>query len=142
MSVMETEIFEPDVPDADDGRQPAVRVRGLNHFFGYGEARSQVLFDNNLEIMPGEIVIMTGPSGSGKTTLLTLMGGLRTIQDGSIEILGREMRGRSGSELVEVRRGIGFIFQAHNLFESLTAYQTVKMSLELQKYSKRQMHER
>jgi putative ABC transport system ATP-binding protein len=45
-----------------------------------------VLFENHLEVLPGELVIMSGPSGSGKTTLLTLIGGLRTLQEGEIEI--------------------------------------------------------
>jgi putative ABC transport system ATP-binding protein len=121
---------------------PAVRVRGLKHFYGKGEARSQVLFDCNLEVMPGEIVIMTGPSGSGKTTLLTLMGGLRTIQEGSVEILGQEMHGLGEAELVAVRRRIGFIFQAHNLFESLTAHQTVFMALELHRHTREEMNQR
>ncbi|MGE3808723.1 MAG: ATP-binding cassette domain-containing protein, partial [Gemmataceae bacterium] len=66
-----------------------------------------------------------------KTTLLTLMGGLRTIQDGSVEVLEQELAGLSKGRMVELRRNIGFIFQAHNLFESLTAYQTVRMALEL-----------
>src|SRR5438874_3520336 len=110
---------------------PVLRVAGVNHFFGEGETRTQVLFDNTLEVMPGEIVIMTGPSGSGKTALLTLIGGLRTLQAGSIRVYGREMRGLGGAELVEARRGVGFIFQRHNLLESLTAYQNVKMALEL-----------
>ena len=43
--------------------QPLLRVRGVNHTFGTGEAKTQVLFDNNLEVMPGELVIMSGPSG-------------------------------------------------------------------------------
>jgi len=110
---------------------PAISARGVNHWFGEGEARNQVLFDNALEIMPGEIVIMTGPSGSGKTTLLTLIGGLRTLQDGSISVYGRELNGLGGSDLVEARRGVGFIFQRHNLLEALTAYQNVKIALEL-----------
>jgi putative ABC transport system ATP-binding protein len=118
-------------PPAPDTRTPAVDVRAVNHAFGEGEARNQVLFDNNLTIMPGEIVIMTGPSGSGKTTLLTLIGGLRTLQDGSIKVYGRELKGLAGANLVEARRGVGFIFQRHNLLESLTAYQNVKMALEL-----------
>src|SRR5207244_7803159 len=95
-----------------------------------------------LEVMPGEIVIMTGPSGSGKTTLLTLIGGLRTVQEGGIAVLGRELYGLSGRALMEVRRNIGFIFQAHNLFEALTAYQNVKMALELTASSRAAMHDR
>ncbi|MBI3468260.1 MAG: cyclic nucleotide-binding domain-containing protein, partial [Planctomycetes bacterium] len=58
-------------------------------------------------------------------------GTLRSVQEGSLKVLGRELRGLSGRELVEVRRNIGFIFQAHNLFESLTAVQNVRMALEL-----------
>ena len=81
--------------------------------------------------MPGEIVIMTGPSGSGKTTLLTLIGALRTLQEGSIRIYGRELMGLAGRDLVEMRRGVGFIFQRHNLLEALSAYQNVKLALEL-----------
>ncbi len=110
---------------------PVLRVRGVSHHYGAGDTRKQVLYDNHLEIMPGEIVIMTGPSGSGKTTLLTLIGALRTVQEGSMAVLGRELRGLSPSQLVEVRRGIGFIFQAHNLLDSLTAQQNVQMALEL-----------
>jgi putative ABC transport system ATP-binding protein len=112
-------------------REPAVRVRALNHFFGLAENRKQVLHDNNLDLMPGEIIIMTGPSGSGKTTLLTLIGALRSVQDGSIFALGRELGQLNPRELVEVRRGIGFIFQAHNLFDSLTARENVNMAIEL-----------
>jgi putative ABC transport system ATP-binding protein len=111
---------------------PAVRVQGLNHWYGDDpETSKQVLYDNNLEVTPGEIVIMTGPSGSGKTTLLSLLGALRTVQDGDVEVLGRPLTGLGADELVQVRRDIGFIFQAHNLFPSLTALQNVKMALEL-----------
>src|SRR5262249_28093220 len=110
---------------------PIIRTEDLNYAFGEGETRKQVLFDNNLEIMPGEIVIMTGPSGSGKTTLLTLIGALRTVQEGRLQVMGRELSHLKDKELVQVRRGIGFIFQAHNLFESLTALQNVKMALQL-----------
>lgn len=115
------------VPAAD----LAVRIRNLNYFFGKGELRKQVLYDINLDLPKGQIVIMTGPSGSGKTTLLTLIGALRSIYDGSLQVLNQELVGLSNSKLVEVRRNIGFIFQAHNLFESLTASQNVEMAVEL-----------
>lgn len=57
---------------------PVIDIHNLDHSFGQGELRKQVLFDINLEINRGEIVLMTGPSGSGKTTLLTLVSGLRS----------------------------------------------------------------
>src|SRR4051812_41293185 len=97
---------------AVDGAQPerAIRIRGLNHFYGRGETRKQVLFDNQFDAYEGQIVIMTGPSGSGKTTLLTLMGTLRSVQEGSLQVLGRELAGASPADLVQARRHIGFIF--------------------------------
>ncbi len=110
---------------------PTVRAEGVNFSYGEGDSRNQVLFGNGLEIAPGQLVVMTGPSGSGKTTLLTLIGALRSLQEGRIELLGNELSALPPRELVKVRRDIGFIFQLHNLFEALTAYENVKMALQL-----------
>jgi len=116
-----------------DGMQlpKTVDVSGLNHYFGDGELRKQALYNNSLDVRRGEIVIMTGPSGSGKTTLLTLIGTLRTVQEGSLRVLGHELNGATTDLIVRIRREMGFVFQAHNLFESLTAYQNVNMAAEL-----------
>jgi putative ABC transport system ATP-binding protein len=103
----------------------------LSHSFGEGEVRRGVLFDVSAEIRRGEIVIVTGPSGSGKTTLLTLIGALRSAQEGSLRVLGSELRGADEGTLARVRRRIGYVFQAHNLLDALTAQQNVQMSLEL-----------
>jgi putative ABC transport system ATP-binding protein len=110
----------------------AIFIRHLNHYYGQGSLKKQVLFDINLHIDRGEIIILTGPSGSGKTTLLTLMGCLRSVQDGSLNVLGQELRNASKEEMTLARRSIGYIFQAHNLLNFLTAYQNVEMALELQ----------
>ncbi|HEX4147497.1 MAG TPA: ATP-binding cassette domain-containing protein, partial [Pirellulales bacterium] len=111
--------------------QPAdygIEVAGLNHWYISGDTKHHALVDNNLQITRGEIVIMTGPSGSGKTTLLTLIGGLRTIQQGEIRLRVnpivapqgqselRQLARLSATDLVHLRRDIGFIFQTHNLF--------------------------
>jgi putative ABC transport system ATP-binding protein len=113
--------------------EPVVAVRNLCHAFGKGELRKPVLTNIDLDVYPGEIVIMRGPSGSGKTTLLTLIGGLRAVQDGSVQVFGQELYGASKRQLIEIRSSIGFIFQTHNLLESLTAKQNVGMSLRLHK---------
>ncbi len=110
-----------------------LEITNLNHYFGHSKLRTQTLFDINLTIKSGEIVIMTGPSGSGKTTLLTLIGGLRSVQEGSLKFNGQELLGASNEKLVQIRRQIGYIFQAHNLLDFLTAMQNVQMSLELQR---------
>lgn len=107
---------------------PIVAASGICHYFGEGESRTQVLFDNTLSVGAGQMLIMTGPSGSGKTTLLTLIGALRTVQEGALSILGRDVAGLDPAALSLIRREIGFIFQMHNLFESLTAIENVMMS--------------
>ena len=111
---------------------PAISIAQLNHYFGRGALRKQVLYDINLQIDRGEIIIMTGPSGSGKTTLLTLMGSLRSLHEGSLNILGTELFDASKEQMLLTRRNIGYIFQAHNLLGFLTAYQNVEMALEIQ----------
>jgi putative ABC transport system ATP-binding protein len=108
-----------------------VKISNLNFSFGEGSLKKQILFDVNLEIEKGEVVLMTGPSGSGKTTLLTLIGALRSPQEGSLQVLDTELSGADEKKMVLIRRNIGYIFQAHNLLKSLTARQNVMMSLEL-----------
>jgi putative ABC transport system ATP-binding protein len=111
--------------------RPAVRVENLNHFFGRGEARCQVLFGNAIEVEAGQFVVMTGPSGAGKTTLLTLIGALRSVQQGRIEVLGHDLACLGRRALASVRRSVGFIFQMHNLFDALSAYENVKLAMQL-----------
>lgn len=119
----------------------SIVVHQLNHYFGTGKLRKQALFDINLEIRAGEIVIMTGPSGSGKTTLLTLIGGLRSAQSGSLKVVGHELCNANEAQLVQARRNNGYIFQAHNLHGSLTALENVQMGLEVKgNLSKQQRH--
>lgn len=112
--------------------EPAISITHLNHYYGQASLRKQVLFDINLQIDRGEIIIMTGPSGSGKTTLLTLMGSLRSVQEGNLSILGQELLHASKEQMTLARRNIGYIFQAHNLLNFLTAYQNIEMALEIQ----------
>lgn len=114
---------------------PVISIAHLNHYYGQGNLQKQVLYDINLQIERGEIIIMTGPSGSGKTTLLTLMGSLRSLQAGSLKILGEELLNATKEQMILTRRHIGYIFQAHNLLNFLTVYQNVEMALELQDVS-------
>ncbi|HEY2380627.1 MAG TPA: ATP-binding cassette domain-containing protein [Terriglobia bacterium] len=122
--------------------EAVIRIQNLNHYYGSGSLRKQVLYDISLDIYPGEIVILTGPSGSGKTTLLTLCGALRSIEEGSVKVLGHELNGATPGELVAIRQNIGFIFQAHNLIDALTAVQNVQMSLGLDKLSQSEARKR
>lgn len=111
--------------------QNIIAIQRLNHFFGEGNLRNQILFDIDLDIQPKEFVILTGPSGSGKSTLLSLVGCLRSVQSGSLNVLGQELNGADNAQLTQVRRNFGYITQSSNLLHFLTAQQNVQMSLEL-----------
>ena len=111
--------------------ESVVAIQDLTHFFGRGALRKPVLQDISLTIDPGEVVILMGPSGCGKTTLLTLIGGLRSLQEGQLTVLGQVFRGMSQRRLRQVRNQIGFIFQDHHLLKCLSAQQNVMMSLKL-----------
>lgn len=124
-------ITQPLKPIFLDENQPVVNIHNLDHFFGTGSLKKQILFQINLTLREGEVVILKGPSGSGKTTLLTLMGGLRSAQSGSLKVFGQELVNAPKKRLINTRRYIGYIFQAHNLLECLTARQNVQMSVEL-----------
>ena len=110
---------------------PAIQIKGLDYAFGSEEARKQVLFGVDFEAAPGEFVILTGPSGSGKTTLLSLCGALRQPQSGKLRCIGRDLSSLGKEELEIYRREVGFIFQLHNLFPALTAFESVKMATAL-----------
>lgn len=108
---------------------PLVSINGLTHTFGDGAGKKEVLHNVNVDFYPGEIVIIMGPSGAGKTTLLSLAGGLRSVQAGSIRLGEKELYQADPKTLRECRRKIGFIFQAHNLVDSLSACENVQIAL-------------
>ena len=127
-------IFTPqpqEIQFDDVENNKVVEIQHLDFYFGSHEMRKQILFDINLLLKKGEVVILRGPSGSGKTTLLTLMGALRSASFGSLKVFGKELVHGSNNLLIQTRRNIGYIFQAHNLLNSLTARQNVQMSMEL-----------
>jgi putative ABC transport system ATP-binding protein len=109
----------------------SLSVQGLNHWYGRGAMERQVLQGVDLEIQPGEVVLLTGPSGCGKTTLLTLVGALRSVMEGSVRVVGEELNGASRQQRQGLRRSIGMIFQGHNLLRCLTAEQNVQMGADL-----------
>ena len=104
---------------------PTILARDI----GFSYERSRVLRSLSLAVAPGEVAVVTGASGVGKTTLLTLCGALRSLQDGELRVLGRDLKGLGIAQQCEIRSLIGFIFQSHNLIDALTARQNVMMSV-------------
>jgi putative ABC transport system ATP-binding protein len=115
MMTADSHIFGPAVVEAID----------VHHHYGEGPQRVDVLFDINMQVREGEIVIVTGPSGSGKTTLLTILGTMRRPSEGKLRLLGTDIGGVNGSALDGLRNRVRFLFQKRNLLSSLTALQNV-----------------
>jgi putative ABC transport system ATP-binding protein len=110
----------------------AIQVRGVGRTFEEGAASVRALDGIDLDVAPGEVLILMGPSGSGKTTLLSVMGCILRPTSGSVRILGREVSRLTEAELPEVRLShIGFVFQGFNLFPTLNARENVELALDL-----------
>jgi len=115
VSAVDSQVLGPAVVEAVD----------IHHHYGDGPQRVDVLFDINMQVREGEIVIVTGPSGSGKTTLLTILGTMRRPSEGRLQLLGTDTAGVAGAQLDALRNRIRFLFQKRNLLSSLTALQNV-----------------
>jgi putative ABC transport system ATP-binding protein len=111
--------------------EPVIDCQGLTHAFGDGEARHVVLHDLAFAVPAGQFVTLVGASGSGKTTLLTVLGALRAAQSGRARVLGIDLKGAAEATRMALRRRFGFIFQAHNLHDSLTAEQNVRLAADV-----------
>ena len=112
--------------------QSAIRVRGVSKTFAEGTARVTALESVDLDIRRGEVLLLMGPSGSGKTTLLSIMGCILRPTTGSVQVAGIETTQMKESQLPAVRlRHIGFVFQAFNLFPTLTVGENIEVALDL-----------
>ena len=88
----------------------------------------------DLELRPGEFVVITGESGSGKTTLLNCISTIDRVSSGHIYLDGLDITGLKGRDLNRFRRDkLGFIFQDFNLLDTLTAYENISLALSIKK---------
>ena len=110
----------------------AVLAENVTKVFGKGNLAVPALRGVDFRVDRGEFVILAGPSGSGKTTLLSLLGCVLKPTSGTVKLFDEVISGKAESELPRLRAElIGFIFQGHNLFASLTALENVVVQLEL-----------
>jgi putative ABC transport system ATP-binding protein len=111
---------------------PPIAAESVRRAYRSGPESAQVLTDVSLEVRPGELVLLVGPSGSGKTTLLSVLAGLLRADGGRVVLAGERIDGRSEVEVARVRRrSVGFVFQAFQLFPSLSARDNVAEALRL-----------
>ncbi len=109
-------------------RPPVFTARGLTKIYRMGEAEVAALRGVDLEVRPGEFIVLLGPSGSGKSTLLNILGGLDAPTAGEVRFLEHDLSHADEAELTRYRRGhVGFVFQFYNLIPSLTARENVAL---------------
>ena len=107
---------------------PIFIAHGLTKVYRMGEAEVHALRGIDLEIRPGEFIVLLGPSGSGKSTLLNILGGLDAPTSGEVRFLEHQLTGADEAELTRYRREhVGFVFQFYNLIPSLTARENVAL---------------
>ncbi len=112
--------------------EPAIVVRGVSKTYGEGALAVRALHPVDLDVWPGEVLLLMGPSGSGKTTLLSIMGAILRASSGSVRLNGEEVVGRPERDLPAVRLAhVGFVFQGFNLFPALTAAENVALALDI-----------
>ncbi len=121
----------------------AVECRGIKKYFGKGETRIEALRETDFEAQFGELTFVVGPSGSGKTTLLSVVAGLLDHDEGSLRVLGSDMRTLSNAERLTFRRqNVGFLFQQYNLLPALAAVENVAVPLIANGVTRRRAEER
>jgi putative ABC transport system ATP-binding protein len=111
---------------------PSIEARDLIKTYAQGEAAMRALDGVSIDIHAGELMLLAGPSGSGKTTLLSIVGCILRPSAGTLRVMGDDVSRMRERDLPAIRRErIGFVFQAFNLFPTLTAAQNVALALDL-----------
>ncbi|EOR27557.1 MULTISPECIES: methionine ABC transporter ATP-binding protein [Clostridium] len=109
-----------------------IEINNLTKSFG----EIQVIKNVSIKIQKGEIYGIIGHSGAGKSTLLRCINGLEAYEDGSLTVMGREVKSLKGLELREFRKDLGMIFQSFNLLNRKTVFENIALPLEVWGYEK------
>ena len=113
-------------------REPVFVARGLTKAYRTGPVEVRALNGVDLDLMPGEMMVLLGPSGSGKSTLLNILGGLDHATSGTVRFKDHDLATLDDQELTQYRREhVGFVFQFYNLIPSLTARENVALVTEI-----------
>ena len=105
-----------------------LEIKDMKKSFGSGESYNQVLKGITTNIEQGQMCVIQGSSGSGKSTMLNCIGGLDTMDSGSVKVDGNEISGLNADKLSEYRRAnLGFIFQFYNLVPNLTVKENIEI---------------
>lgn len=116
----------------DQGGRVLLEACGIRKTLGSGAGAVQALKGVDVKLNAGELTLLMGPSGSGKTTLLSIIGCILSPSEGHIRINGVSTEGLDAEGLARLRRDrVGFVFQAYNLFPTLTAAENIMLALDV-----------
>lgn len=116
----------------DGPADPVFEARNLTKVYHVGEVDVHALRGVNMDLFPGEFLVLLGPSGSGKSTLLNILGGLDVPTSGRVRYVDQELTQFNDDDLTRFRREhVGFVFQFYNLIPSLTARENVALITEV-----------
>jgi putative ABC transport system ATP-binding protein len=137
----ETGVLQASIPP--QATTLALRLRHVNKSYGLGNLKTQVLFDVDLDLPSGEMVMISGPSGCGKTTLISIIAGILQHDSGQIDLFDTPIHQLSNAQKTEFRKqNVGFIFQQFNLLPTLTAQENVAIPLLIQQIDRKQAFQR
>lgn len=111
-----------------------IQMQHAKKSYGKGESEVHALDDTELALEQGKIYVILGPSGSGKSTMLNMLGGLDSLDSGSITVDGKEIPKLKSGELTKYRRSdVGFVFQFYNLIPDLTVKENIQVVSDIAK---------
>jgi multiple sugar transport system ATP-binding protein len=106
----------------------SLHIAGIRKVYGKGDKSVEVLKKIDIEVVPGEFLILVGPSGCGKSTLLNIIAGLEDPTDGELKIAGKNVIG-----VAPAQRDIAMVFQSYALYPTMTVFENIGFALEMRK---------
>jgi len=115
----------------------SLTISGIRKAFGKGASAVEVLKRIDIEVAPGEFLILVGPSGCGKSTLLNIIAGLEDPTEGELRIGGKNVVG-----VAPAQRDIAMVFQSYALYPTMSVADNIGFALEMRKVPKEQRQKR
>lgn len=128
------DIHHWNIEDYMEENKMFIQMQHAKKSYGKGESEVHALDDTELALEQGKIYVILGPSGSGKSTMLNMLGGLDSLDSGSITVDGKEISKLKSGELTKYRRSdVGFVFQFYNLIPDLTVKENIQVVSDIAK---------
>jgi multiple sugar transport system ATP-binding protein len=115
----------------------SLHIAGIRKVFGKGASAVEVLKRIDIEVAPGEFLILVGPSGCGKSTLLNIIAGLEQPSEGELRIAGKNVVG-----VAPAQRDIAMVFQSYALYPTMSVAENIGFALEMRKVPKEARNKR